>query len=957
MPIPRQYAVLGPLRSGSETRAFLGCEVVAGAPRRDLPVVVVWLPADVTSDPKRVARLQRETAFVTQLEHPNVIRVYGLECFEEGWARVVAYVNGEPLKRVLQKAKEGFRPIDPRLAAKLVVDLCDGVHFAHEEGQSRYAGRPIVHGGLRPDTVLLTFEGRMMVTGYGASVLAPATQGGGAVLEKYAYLAPEQIIGGKATASPATDIYALGALLYELLAGEPPYASAPDVERAVLTGDPPLFEGEGLAGRLGNVAATALAKRGQDRFESAEVMKEAILAALNDDGVELPNRAEVAAWVGELIPPDAPERRGRLELLEAARDPDAVTMLSRPDHAPEGVDPQLFAVARAASTAGSRRPRAPSVSRPPAPAQVFRDEPPTVDVERHPPIADEEPTPTPVVRAAKVRERDTVIEAPEAQAARAARISSPAASPVPQGMEEEEPTHGRSVRPPAPASPSITALSPELPPMPPPQPVAQPPLPPAQPMPSMPQAAPPGSAWGPPRSGPAQAPQPGQTPAQPGWVQGVPPGPPGAPPGWAPGSAPPGVHPQAAPPQAMYPGHPGMPPQPGAVPRSGPQPHPGAPHAGAPPPGMYPGAHPSMLPGAPAQWGAQPPRGPATNPAQVPGAPAQWGVQPPRGPATNPAQVPGAPAHWGAQPPRGPATNPAQMPGAPANWGTQPPSGPASNPGQMPGGAWSQRPAGPADPLLANVPVQGLPPPPPRKPRERAESQITQFNRSAGDSSRSVIFLVVAAAVALMVFIFAFPKAPPPGLSDTDERHALPKELVQAALQKESPKEPEEPEPEEAPPAEAAQAAAAGTDAPAEPPKERYGTLALSTTPSVEVFAGNQSLGRTPITAKLLAGKQRLRFTDKQTGINLYKTYRLRGGERLEDDISFGTSILDVKAPDGAAIQLNAKVIGKAPMEPVTIYEGEYLLRVTYQGMTWSERFEAPPGRKIEFKVNLEEKK
>ncbi len=77
----RQFAVLGPLMSGSENRAFLGCEVIEGVPHPDLPVVIVWLPDDVTKDPKQVARLQRETSFVTQLKHPNIIRVYGLECF------------------------------------------------------------------------------------------------------------------------------------------------------------------------------------------------------------------------------------------------------------------------------------------------------------------------------------------------------------------------------------------------------------------------------------------------------------------------------------------------------------------------------------------------------------------------------------------------------------------------------------------------------------------------------------------------------------------------------------------------------------------------------------------------------------------------------------------------------------------------------------------------------------
>src|SRR5688572_491592 len=320
----RQYGVLGPLLSGAETRAFMGVEVIDGEPKRDRPVVVVWLPDDVTSDPTRVARLQRETAFVTQLKHPNIIRVYGLECFEEGWARVVAFVDAEPLHQILLKAKEAGEAVDARMAAAIAVDICEGVHFAHEEGQSRYAGRPIVHGGVRPDTLLMTVQGVTMVTGYGASVMAP-TQHGVPVRSKFVYFAPEQIIGGKATASPSTDVYAIGAVLYELLTGSPPFAGADDLERAVLTAEPQPIEAPGLAGRLGQIAITALAKRGAQRYETVDLMKNEILRAVAEEGEALATHQEISIFVNALIPYTAPEREGRRSLLDSARDPDTIT--------------------------------------------------------------------------------------------------------------------------------------------------------------------------------------------------------------------------------------------------------------------------------------------------------------------------------------------------------------------------------------------------------------------------------------------------------------------------------------------------------------------------------------------------------------------------------------------------------------------------------------------------------
>ena len=132
-----------------------------------------------------------------------------------------------------------------------------------------------------------------------------------------------------------------------------------------------------------------------------------------------------------------------------------------------------------------------------------------------------------------------------------------------------------------------------------------------------------------------------------------------------------------------------------------------------------------------------------------------------------------------------------------------------------------------------------------------------------------------------------------------------------------------------------------------------FDKLELSTDPEVDVYVGNERLGRTPLSAKLPAGNQKIRFTDKKTGLNLYKTYRIRANGDVRDHISFGTSELIIDAPDGASILLNSRFIGTAPLEPVKIYEGRYHLKVTLDGKSWADNFEAPPGRKINYKVTL----
>lgn len=874
----RQYGVLGPLLSGAETRAFMGVEVIDGEPKPDRPVVVVWLPDDVTGDPARVTRLQRETAFVTQLKHPNIIRVFGLECFEEGWARVVAFVDGEPLHQILSKAREASRELEPRLAARIAVDVCEGVHYAHEEGQSRYAGRPIVHGGIRPDTLLVTFQGVSMVTGYGASVMAP-TQHGVPIRSKFVYFAPEQIIGGKATASPTTDVYAIGAVLYELIAGKPPFAGADDPERAVLTGEPDIIEASGLAGRLGNIAVTALAKRGAERFESVQFMKEAILQALSDENVELASHADVATLVNELIPYNAPEREGRRSLLSSADDEDMITVLSRPVGAPEGVDAALFEASR------------------PGPVSTMQATP--LD-----PLGEE-----PQVRTAPPREENTIVEAhPVPREAMAGEPNTVLDQPA--GLPSQEKEDDKTI---ADALPPFTGPAPSL--------LTE------ETVSAAPEPATPAPVAAAPAAPAAQLePQPVTQAVAPVPVQ------PEAP-----------VQPQV-PAQPQVPVQPQVPPAYAAPPQPAPQP--GQVYAA-------PAAQPGQQP-APQHYGTQPP-------VQA------YGTQPPAEQYSAPpaqAQVP--PTAYGTQPPQAYSAPPAQGQVPPTAYGTQPPQAYSSPPPQNghphlqsmhPALSHPPYVSGPQDGLLQNQPVKGLPQPAPRPVPSspiREESSITAFNARTGDSSRTVLLMILAAAAALLIFIFAFPKEPPKGLDAPSERTRLPQEMVKEALSKTSDDEsPEgtddtaeknaEASPEEKETAEQAARAA----------EAKVGKLRIDTDPAVDVYDGNDHLGRTPVVATLPAGRHKLRFTDRRTGINKYRTFRVEPEQDRRVKMTFGKSKLIVKAPSGATVSLNSRVIGKAPLEPVEIYEGRYLLRVTMDGMKWSEWFNAPPGQKIEYKVRL----
>ncbi|MCB9654008.1 MAG: protein kinase [Deltaproteobacteria bacterium] len=883
----RQYAVLGPLLSGADSRAFLGCEVIDGQPHPDRPVVVVWLPEEIAGDPKRVARLQRETAFVTQLRHPNLIRVFGLECFDEGWARVVAFVDGESLQHVLQRTRDNIVEktlegsdrgessasdeaqasglIDLRIVVRMMLDVCDGIHHAHEEGLSRYAGRAIVHGGLRPDTILVTFDGLTMVTGYGAAALAPTDRGG---MQKHTlvYLAPEQIIGGKATASPATDVYAIGATLYALVTGNPPFADAEDIERAVLTSEVAGFEGDSLRARLGRVACTALSKRGADRFESVAALRQAILTALGDTAPA--TREEVAAFVGRTIPTTSPEREGRLALLNSAHDLDAVTVLSRQTEPPEGMDPALFEAARPAPSSGigdgravSSRDRAVTEAMPRSGASGLPGElaaPVAVpmgvayDLEEHTVLDGRHPSvdaPAPQrPEAPLAREGETVVDPPSKESSR-------------------ESTN--QVRPPIDDEPTAADLSSE-------------------------EVTMGGQADG----VDLPAPVPVRTADLPSFN----------PAGTAESFS------AYVPPTATL-----------TSPRI-----PMSPIAASPP------SPAPMSTSSP--WSSVPSAGLPARPSSD---------------SSVGAFVSGPPAAAASPAPAAAASNP--------------------NPNPSPGGEDSAALGRPVDPPLNPQQAQvakelkepaGMP-----QPKTRREiSEITAFNARAGDSSRALLMLAVLGLVGLLTGIFYFGKEVPEGLDEPTA--SVPSTMIRQMLEDghgadegdlaadgkgsasdSMPASASTSGPGSSVTSESASGATEAGESDPVSPVAQFGSISLRSEPAVDVYDANRLLGRTPLTADLSVGRHRLRFTDRKLAINAYRTYKIRAGEQKRDAVTFGKSKLVVNAPRGALVLLNQRNLGKAPIEPVEVYEGRYLLKVSVDGMNWTEWVDALPGRTLEYNV------
>lgn len=296
---------------GFGSQACLGClHTGDGAVT---PAVMVFLPEEIVADPDLFRRVWTETRVGTQIDHVNVIAVMGLAQLEEGYARVVEYVDAESMRSVFRRAATLKRPLSPAIACALVADAAFGVHYAHELGTME-ANEPIIHGGVRPETLQVGFKGVGKVTGYGATTIAEVARRARRDTGRDAYTAPEQAYGGRAAATVQTDVYALGCVFYEALTGKPPFPADSDLAEAMMRDELARPQHAGITEAMRAVVLRATRKKSSERFASALELRQAILETCVPASERM-----IAESMRELFPPDAVPRVTRTQLLAQAR--------------------------------------------------------------------------------------------------------------------------------------------------------------------------------------------------------------------------------------------------------------------------------------------------------------------------------------------------------------------------------------------------------------------------------------------------------------------------------------------------------------------------------------------------------------------------------------------------------------------------------------------------------------
>jgi eukaryotic-like serine/threonine-protein kinase len=237
--------------------------------RLERDVAVKVLPPALVSDAAALARFEREAKLVAALSHPNILAIHDI-----GSDAGVSYAVTELLSGETLRDRLGSGPVPLRKMIDYGRQIARGLAAAH--------GRGIVHRDLKPENVFITADGHVKILDFGlarrdasdgpgaaeAPTIARTTPG--TILGTVGYMSPEQVRGE--IADYRTDLFSLGAILYELVFGERAFRAETDVETmtAILREDPPALRRRGTApGEIVRVIARCLEKKPDERFQSA----------------------------------------------------------------------------------------------------------------------------------------------------------------------------------------------------------------------------------------------------------------------------------------------------------------------------------------------------------------------------------------------------------------------------------------------------------------------------------------------------------------------------------------------------------------------------------------------------------------------------------------------------------------------------------------------------------------
>jgi serine/threonine-protein kinase len=258
------FFIVSPIADGGMGRVFLARNELSG-----LPIAIKILPERFLDDRKRSQYLQREVMIAQRLRHPNVIDIYDLVTHKGIGYLLMEYVDGGNLRQHTKSLQLSLYDV-----LNLVQKICEGLHYIHNHRLEDGRFHSIIHRDIKPENILLTQKGHPKVADFGLSysddswsLRRPRSRSG-----TPHYMSPEQIRGRPLDIR--TDIFSLGLVMYELLAGQLPYKTndkAMYMKSMISKGvkpAPPSYINKKIPRQLDDITMRALEKNPADRYQT-----------------------------------------------------------------------------------------------------------------------------------------------------------------------------------------------------------------------------------------------------------------------------------------------------------------------------------------------------------------------------------------------------------------------------------------------------------------------------------------------------------------------------------------------------------------------------------------------------------------------------------------------------------------------------------------------------------------